>query len=213
MRPEGARGPHAGASAPRPVGPQPEKQVKGVKGGAAPRSRRLPGLGIPGDVGGTGSFCVVWGSCGRKLQRGGMIRGDAEGCSEATTPGGDSSGPLKRQGGCWKEVSFFRDRGGGEEERTGSRGRSMGRDHARMGVAGVRDSPPTSCSLGLRGRSGHRSGCQAAGGHGEVGGALRRAPAPIPRPCPVLDPLGASGAPLELRIGVFPRQSPPVGCG
>lgn len=57
----------------------------------------------------------------------------------------------------------------------GSRGRTVGREHARVGVAGMRDSPPTSCSLGLRGRSGHRSDCHAGGDHGEVGGGLKRA--------------------------------------
>lgn len=52
----------------------------------------------------------------------------------------------------------------------GSRGRTVGPEHSRVGVAGMRDSPPTSCSLGLRGRSGHRSDCHAGGDHGEVGG-------------------------------------------
>lgn len=87
----------------------------------------------------------------------------------------------------------------------GSRGRTVGREHSRVGVAGMRDSPPTSCSLGLRGRSGHRSDCHAGGDHGEVGGGLKRAfpPQPLPRPCGVLAPLGASFAPLEVRIGVF----------
>lgn len=128
----------------------------------------------------------------------------------------------------WKEVSFFGERGDAEEERMGWRGRTVGRGHSRVGGAGVRDSPPTSCSLGLWGRSGHRSDCHAGGDlhRGWWGGlasasspppgGARRLPAePFPPPCPVPAPLGASCAPLEeVGIGVFPLQPHGlVGCG
>lgn len=84
---------------------------------------------------------------------------------------GMTGASLGRDWGRWKEVSFFGEWRVAEEERMGSKERTMGRQ---VGVAGVRDSPPTSCSLGLRGRSGHRSDCHAGGDHGEVGGRLKK---------------------------------------
>lgn len=114
----------------------------------------------------------------------------------------DRSGPLKGQGALEGSFVLWRKgrlRGRGK---MGLRRRTMGRGHSRVGVAGVRDSPPTSCSLRLWGRSGLRSNCHAGGDHGgSRGGGLgksfvcapRRLPAePIPRPCSVPSPLGAS---------------------
>lgn len=75
----------------------------------------------------------------------------------------------------------------------------------------MRGSPlPTSCSLG-------RGDVPAKGAPvkpAEVrergaGGGEEPPPAPLPRPCPVFDPLGAaSSAPLEVEIGVFLLRSP-----
>ena len=155
-----------------------------------------------------GNFSGVWG-----------IRGDTEGLSEGTVPRDDRSRPLKGRGAL--EGSFVlwkkgRRRG---RERMDWSGRTVGRGYSRVGGGGpgARDSPPTSCSLGLWGRSGHGSDCHAGGDHG-VGwlasasspppGGARRLPAePFPPPCPVPAPLGASCAPLEeVGIGVFPLQ-------
>ena len=105
----------------------------------ASRGRR-GALGASGVFGGVvnGNFSGVWG-----------IRGDTEGLSEGTVPRDDRSRPLKGRGAL--EGSFVlwkkgRRRG---RERMDWSGRTVGRGYSRVGGAGARDSPPTSCSLGL----------------------------------------------------------------
>lgn len=66
---------------------------------------------------------------------------------------------LGRDSGRWREVSFF-----GETVRTRPRGHRGARAHS-AAAAGVRDSPPISCSLEPWGRSGRRSDCHAGGDH------------------------------------------------
>lgn len=85
----------------------------------------------------------------------------------------------------------------------------MERGHTSLGVAGVSDSPPTSCSLGLWGRSGHPSDCHSGGDHWWGGGArvgrsfFPALPAQLlPPPCPAPAPSEASCVLLEVGIRV-----------
>ena len=189
--------------------------MKGVKGGAAPR--RPSGLGIPGEEGRAGellgclggvvngNFSGVWG-----------IRGDTEGRSEGTVPRDDRSRPLKGRGAL--EGSFVlwkkgRRRG---RERMDWRGRTVGRGYSRVGGQERGTAPRLPAPWG----SGDVPATGATVTPAEItewGGwqaPPRRPPAgpgeeaePLPPPCPVPAPLGASCAPLEeVGIGVFPLQ-------
>lgn len=188
--------------------------MKGVKGGAAPPPDGSQAWGPRGALEGLGASGLF----------GEVVEGNFSGAGgyeetrrlalKGQLPGMTGAG-LGRDRERWKEVSSFRERGDGEEERMGSRGRTVGPGHSRVGVAGVKDSPPLLDFLGLWGRSGHRSDCQARGARGGGGGVEKSLPLPhLPQLSLVFDPLGASCAPLKVGIGVFPLQSQGlVGCG
>ena len=147
------------------------------------------------------------------------IRGDTESRCEGTVPRDDRSRPLKGRGAL--EGSFVlwkkgRRRG---RERMDWRGRTVGRGYSRVGGQergtaprlpapwGSGDVPATGATVTPAEITEWGGGGLASASSPPLGGARRLPAEPLPPPCPVPAPLGASCAPLEeVGIGVFPLQ-------
>ena len=139
---------------------------------------RLQAWASRGRRGALGASGVFGGIVDGNFSGAGGIRGDTEGRSEGTVPRDDRSRPLKGRGTLGGSFVLWKKGRRRGRERMDWRERTVGRGYS-WGGAGARDSPPTSCSLGLWGRSGHRSDCHAGGDHG--GGWLASASSPPPR--------------------------------